>query len=70
MPAPVNWTGTPTTLWASFPGGVGAPNVPIPLSGGARRHSRSRRHRSRRHRSRRHRSRKSTHKRRSHTRRR
>ena len=49
MPAPVSWVGTPTSLWASFPGGVGAPNVPIPLSGGAKR-SRSRRSKSRRHR--------------------
>lgn len=63
MPAPVNWTGTPTSLWASFPGGVGAPNVPIPLSGGRRR---SRRHRSRRYKK----SRKSMRKSRHHTRRR
>jgi hypothetical protein len=44
MPAPVNWTGTPTSLWASFPGGIGAPGIKIPLSGGARR---SRRYKSR-----------------------
>lgn len=62
MPAPVTWPGTPTSLWASFPGGVGAPNVPIPLSGGARR--------TRKHRSRKHRSRKSMRKSRRHTRRR
>lgn len=58
MPAPVSWVGTPTSLWASFPGGVGAPNVPIPLNGGARR---SRKHRTRCNRSRKHKkSRKST----------
>ena len=47
MPAPVSWPGTPTEpkLWASFPGGVGAPNVSIPLNGGGAR--RSRRNRSR-----------------------
>ena len=51
MPAPISWTGTPTvsSLWASFPGGVGAPNVPIPLSGGRRRATRkSKTHRRRR----------------------
>lgn len=44
MPAPLSVFAQPNEpkLFASWPGGVGAPNVPIPLSGGRRRRGRGR----------------------------